>query len=151
MHRGSNYFEVTSPVIESLYSQVNFDAHQVALDPAFVKKYDGKTINIVGYEFDMVRKNSKGEDESVPAWEQYNHHYGNNVMGKGAKLVRTDIPKIPGAKHGGCMASDDDMSTSFDGFHIVSTTNGTGEAAPANSNVGMIMGNGAESRKTFHF
>lgn len=34
-------------------------------------------MNIVGYEFDIVRKDPKtGEYTSVPGWEQYNHHYG---------------------------------------------------------------------------
>lgn len=53
-----------------------------------VEAFDGKVINIVGYEFDIIRKKGGGacvsssidhpvpcEFESVPSYEQYNHHY----------------------------------------------------------------------------
>ena len=40
----------------------------------------------------QVRTLPNGTHESVPAWELYNHHYGNTIIGKGAKLVKTGIP-----------------------------------------------------------
>jgi hypothetical protein len=53
------------------------------LDAAVVKELDGKLVNFVGYEFDLVRALPNGSHVSVPAWELYNHHYGNTIMGKG--------------------------------------------------------------------
>merc|ERR550514_1323167 len=120
-HRGAAFFEVYSDVIESLYGQVKWDSHPMPLDPTFVKKYDGRLISIVGYEFDIIRKSAEGEEELVPSWEQYNHHYNNYVTGKGVKLVRTGIPRIG---PGGCA----DGHSSLPGYKLASTR---GRAAPA--------------------
>ena len=70
-HRGSAFFDVYTQVVTSYYAQVNWDVHTVPLDPALVKKLDGKLINIVGYEFDIVTNDTDGKEVSVPGWEQY--------------------------------------------------------------------------------
>lgn len=47
-----------------------------------VKKLDGKLVNFVGYEFDIVRVLDNGTERSAHAWEIYNHHYANTIMGE---------------------------------------------------------------------
>ena len=61
-------FDVYTPPMTTLYSQVWWQA----LDPApfpeeVIKRYNGTSMAIVGWEIDQVRRNAKtGEDESVP-------------------------------------------------------------------------------------
>ena len=53
---GVEYFDVYSPVISQLYSQVYWKALPPAQLPAdIVKKFDGRTIAIVGFEVDQVQ------------------------------------------------------------------------------------------------
>jgi len=148
-HRGTNYFEVTTPAYTSTYAQVNWDSFTVPLDPAVVKELDGKMVNFVGYEFDMVEdKNKDGNFTSVHAWELYNHHYGNTIMGKGTKLVKTGVP-VQDHFHDGM--SDESL---FPGMKFVNTElKDTDRRADAGAFTagGLIVGNGAESRKTFHY
>ena len=124
--------------------------HSVPLDDATIAKLDGKLVNFVGYEFDMVRTLPNGSHVSVPAWELYNHHYGNSIIGKGTKLVKTNIPH----DHEGPMEESADGSHLFPGYKFVNTNPGKdnirSEAAEFTSG-GLIIGNGAESRKTFHY
>merc|ERR1719230_73186 len=68
-HRGTNFFEVTTPQYTSQYAQVNWDSFTVPLDPDVVKELDGKLINFVGYEFDMVEQQPNGSHTSVHTWE----------------------------------------------------------------------------------
>jgi hypothetical protein len=147
-HRGTDYFEAVSPSYFSTYAQVNWDSHTVPLDAATVKALDGKLVNFVGYEFDMVRTLKNGTHVSVPAWELYNHHYGNTILGKGTKLVKTGVP----FDHEG-MAEGHTDEHLFPGYKFVNagTEDGIRAAAPALSAGGLIIGNGAESRKTFHY
>ena len=118
-------------------------------------------MNIVGYEFDAVRvdagvdhpcvnnvtAHSDCKTTSVPAWEQYNHHYGNSISGKGIKFIKDPVPKF---------AHEFDPvehMMGFDGYKFVSTEPGRLGAKPraGSSTGGLPMGNGAESRFTFHF
>jgi len=149
-HRGTDYVEAVSPSYFSTYAQVNWDAHTVPLDAATIKKLDGKLVNFVGYEFDMVRTLPNGSHVSVPAWELYNHHYGNTIMGKGTTLVKTNIP----TDHDGPMAESADGAHLFPGYKFVNTNPGKDNIrSPAGGLTagGLIIGNGAESRKTFHY
>jgi hypothetical protein len=102
VHRGDDYFEVYSPVYTSKYGQVNWNGFSIALPQEIIKAWDGKTMAITGYEFDAVRSvggvdapcnnnvtaHSTCNTTSVPAWEQYNHHYGNSVSGKGVAFIK---------------------------------------------------------------
>merc|ERR1719210_1214053 len=47
--------------------------------------------------------------------------------------------------------SNDDSEMGWGKFRLVSTDNGTRAPPATYSNAALIMGNGAESRKTFHF
>ena len=77
----------------------------------------------------------------------------NSIIGTGAKLVKTGIP----TDHKGPMGVDDDeihtQPFMAGGYKIVPSDPNAdvGAAPPRWSNAGLIMGNGAESRKTFHF
>ena len=151
---GGKYVDVYTKVIASLYSQVNWDVHDVAFPADFVKEYDGRVVNIVGYEFDIVRpagapcvSSSSAnpvpcERTSVPSYEQYNHHYNNNLFGKGTKFVKTGIPSTdPMVTHVGGM----------DGYSIV-TDKDVAPAQPAAPATQFLpMGNGAESRLTIKY
>jgi len=148
------YFDVYTPVIQSLYSQVQWSTHYVDFPADVVAAYDGKVMNIVGYEFDIIRKvgggacNTSSSDhpipcdyKSVPTWEQYNHHYNNNIYGKATKLVKTGIPNT------------DPMSTHIG--HIEGYASVTDPILAAESTAPSFqflpMGNGAESRKTLKY
>lgn len=94
LERSKRYFDVYTPVISSLYSQVQWSTHSVALPADLVKEFDGRVINIVGYEFDIIRPQnpnapcvSSTNDNPVPCnpYEQYNHHYGTYLFGKAAR------------------------------------------------------------------
>ena len=94
---GVEYFDVYSPTISSLYSQVFWKA----LDPSplpedVVKEYDGKAMAIVGFEVDQVFLTPDGEI-SVPINVAYNHHFESHMVGKGAnfKKVKLSGPDDP--------------------------------------------------------
>ena len=76
---GVESFDAYSPPITSLYSQVFWTSlHPTALPEEMVKKYAGKSMAIVGWEIDQVRRTPKG-DVSVPISAAYNHHYNRYV------------------------------------------------------------------------
>lgn len=117
-----------------------------------------------------------GTHVSVPAYELYNHHFGNSVLGKAAKMVKTGLPVDHDAAH-----AEDPMSVDalFPGYRLVNAETPATEPSPVRSAAGstaaggLIIGNGtyrqfginvggsdspwlavklgAESRKTFHY
>eukprot|EP00911_Craspedida_sp_UC1_P000431 UC1_evm1s325 len=151
------YFDVYSDVVHSLYSQVNWRTHTTPIPSDVVAKFSGRTMNIVGYEFNIIRRRGGGacvsssSDNPVPCdfepafgWEQYNHHYTNTISGAALKLVRTEIPETdPGMSHTG----------SHPGHEFVVADPAAAAAAAAASaptSQFLPMGNGAESRLTLH-
>ena len=93
----------------SLYGQVNWNGFTIELPEEITDAWENRTMNIVGYEFDAIRSvagvdhpcvnnitaHSDCKTTSVPAWEQYNHHYGNSVSGTGIKMIEDPVPKLP--------------------------------------------------------
>ena len=158
-HRGDDYFEVYSPVYTSQYGQVNWDGFSIKLPQEIVDAWENRTMNIVGYEFDAIRKvgggacvnnitsHSSCEETSLKAYEQYNHHYGNSVSGKGTKMIKDPLPKQP------FEIDPVEHMMGFSGYKFVSTEEGELGRPPAGkaSSGGLPMGNGAESRFTYHF
>ena len=133
-------------------AQVNWSPHAVALPADLVAAFDGRVMNIIGYEFDIVRpadvakpcvpstsaKPVPCERSSVPSYEQYNHHYGTTVNGRGTMHVKTGIPGTdPMASHSGAI----------DGWALV-TDEDEAPALHAPTHQLLMMGNGAESRHT---
>lgn len=64
--RGAHSFDVYSPPIRSLYSQVFWKGlPPVPLPPEVVERYRGKGMAVLGFEVDQVRRTPQG-DVSVP-------------------------------------------------------------------------------------
>ena len=84
----SDYFEVDSPVMDMKYSQIVWTTlPAVDLPKAVVDKYANSTMAVTGFEVDLLRKNpTTGKLESVPAYENYNHHYGVELLSTAVKL-----------------------------------------------------------------
>ena len=117
-------------------------------------------MNIVGYEFDAIRKvgggactnnitaHSSCEETSLKAYEQYNHHYGNSVSGKGIAFIKDPVPKFAHE------LDPVEHMMGFTGYKFVSTDPDAelgAKPAQKTSSGGLPMGNGAEARFTYHF
>ena len=96
------YFEIDGPPTASQYSEVWWSSQQTPLPDHIVKRYDGKTMAITGYEVDIMRTNPDGTNASVPCYEQYNHHFSGFMHGKAVKqddsiaLIGSHGGKLPG-------------------------------------------------------
>ncbi|CAE7469985.1 unnamed protein product [Symbiodinium pilosum] len=99
-----SFFDVYSPTIRSLYSQVFWKAlPPVDLPKEIVQQFDGKGMAVVGFEMDQVRRTKDG-DVSVPITVAYNHHFESTMVGKRAAFENALMqgpgdPRIP-QKHG---------------------------------------------------
>jgi hypothetical protein len=94
---GVEFFDVYSPLISQLYSQVFWtQLEAVALPDEIVQRYAGKGMAIVGFEMDQVRI-VDGKDVPVPISVVYNHHFEATFVGKEARLVEQvfDGPNDP--------------------------------------------------------
>jgi hypothetical protein len=158
LSRSSQFVDVYTPVISSLYSQVNWSPHGVALPADLVAAFAGRVMNIIGYEFDIIRpadlakpcvpstseKPVPCQRSSVPSYEQYNHHYGTTVNGRGTMHVKTGLP------HTGTMASS--HSGNIDGWALITDEDEAPRTMPGIAHGAasqlLMMGNGAESRHT---
>jgi hypothetical protein len=150
--------QVYSPVYTSLYGQVNWNGFTIELPKEITDAWENRTMNIVGYEFDAIRSvagvdhpcvnnitaHSDCKTTSVPAWEQYNHHYGNSVSGTGIKMIEDPVPKLPSEW------DPVEHMMGFQGYKFVSTEPGKLGAKPkaGSSTGGLPMGNGAEQGET---
>ena len=98
--RGVESFDVYSPPMTTLYSQVWWKALEpVPLPEEIVKRYRGSGMAIVGWEMDQVRTTAAGEDSSVPISALYLHHFTGSIIGAGARYrkVTLDGPDDPRA------------------------------------------------------
>jgi hypothetical protein len=98
---GTEYFDLYSPKISTLYSQVFWTTlDPVALPRDIVERFDGKGMAVVGFEIDQVFKSEDGkEDISVPINVAYNHHFESHMIGKNAVMEKIvlDGPNDPRA------------------------------------------------------
>jgi len=104
----TEFFDVYSPPIQSTYGEVFWKTlDMVPLPPAIVKRFAGKPMAVVGLEWDQVRRTPQG-DVSVPMSVAYNHHYGTNLLGADAELIRVDAsdPRVPSSGHGPAVDRD---------------------------------------------
>jgi hypothetical protein len=98
----AEYFEVYSPLIRTLYSEVFWKFQDpVVLPPAIVERFSGKVMAIVGYEVDQVQlADDGGKDKPVPVTWAYNHHYSAWLLDSNkAKIVKKSGQR-PGTSHG---------------------------------------------------
>lgn len=106
------HFDVYGEV-QTLYSQVYWTRNNpIDLPPEIVQRFKGKTMAITGYEVDQVTHSGPqigststsqtlggfscypdcGEnDQSVPIYNAYNHHYFSWLVGSDADLVEADV------------------------------------------------------------
>eukprot|EP00756_Hemistasia_phaeocysticola_P032008 Hpha_TRINITY_DN16387_c2_g1::TRINITY_DN16387_c2_g1_i3::g.62124::m.62124 len=146
---GVEYYDVYSPPITTLYSQVWWSPlAPTKLPEEMVQKYAGKGMAIVGWEIDQVQKTPEG-DVSVPINANYNHHYTSVVIGAGArfKKVMLDGPDDPRA--------DDLRKMSGHGMiavdqpqYLVEEVQESALGLPQTQ--AFSSANGGEYRKTFH-
>jgi len=99
----SEYFEIYSPPIRTRYSEVFWKMMDpVPLPAELIKRFENKTMAIIGYEIDQVMRTSAG-DVPVPINHAYNHHYMTYLMSKNTKLkkVKSDQEAVHrGYNHG---------------------------------------------------
>jgi hypothetical protein len=96
------FFDVYSPPLSSTYGEVIWKTlDTVPLPPEIVKRFAGKPMAIIGYEWDQVRRTPAG-DISVPMSVAYNHHYSTTLLGADAELVHVNgsDPRVPSSGHG---------------------------------------------------
>lgn len=89
-YHNDEYFEVYSPPIKTLYSQVFWKMQDPVPLPEHVqKRFANKIMAVTGTEVDQVRVTKEGEEVSVPITWAYNHHYCAWLSNsKRAKLVK---------------------------------------------------------------
>jgi len=91
-NKNAEYFEVYAGPISTVYGEVFWQGLPVVQLPAdIIKRFDNKTISILGYEQDQVIRQDGKPDQSVPIYWAYNHHYVAWIKGKHATMV--DLPK----------------------------------------------------------
>mmetsp|Transcript_3494 Transcript_3494/g.10810 ORF Transcript_3494/g.10810 Transcript_3494/m.10810 type:complete len:746 (+) Transcript_3494:757-2994(+) len=143
---GVEYFDVYSPPITSLYSQVFWTGLEpVDLPADIVQRYDGKGMAVVGFEVDQVRKTPEG-DVSVPINVAYNHHFESNMIGKKSKLEKIvfDGPNDPRRE---ALAAEMGHGVPYHSHYVVR------DLAPGNplpTSQGFGAGNGGEYRMSYH-
>lgn len=146
--RGVNYFDVYSPTISTLYSQVYWKGFPpVDLPADVVERYKGgKVMAVVGFELDQVRRTAGG-DVSVPINMAYNHHFESHMAGAGSRLEKivfdgpNDPRRLKYEAHGHGHGVNDEIWIARE---VTPSANGF----PTSQSFG--AGNGGESRKTFH-
>eukprot|EP00931_Biecheleriopsis_adriatica_P087805 TRINITY_DN62221_c0_g1_i1.p1 TRINITY_DN62221_c0_g1~~TRINITY_DN62221_c0_g1_i1.p1 ORF type:complete len:638 (-),score=78.15 TRINITY_DN62221_c0_g1_i1:87-1958(-) len=147
---GVESFEVYSPAMTTLYSQVWWaPLAPIELPTEIVKKYNGTGMAIVGWEIDQVRRTPEG-DVSVPISASYNHHYTATMIGADAHFekVKLDGPSDPRAQEllhsSGC-----GMNIAWEQpQYLVNGAQRSARGLPTRQ--ALQSGNGGEYRKTYH-
>merc|ERR1712110_9411 len=139
------YFDAYSPVINTKYSEVFWTMMDpVPLDQDLIDKFKGKTMAIVGYETDQVRRTPQG-DVSVPITDAYNHHYCAYMSGSMSEMRSVQA---------GELANDHGMNNhGAPAFFLTFKKEDIGDIN-ADSGVPTSQffseGNGGEFRKSYH-
>ena len=151
---GINYFDVYSPPITTRYGEVYWTMMEdVPLPSDIVNKFANKTIAIVGYEVDQVKKNYP-HDISVPIYDAYNHHYEMWLVGAGAKMQKV---KSSGAMRSmmhnqeevyATVQTQNPCKSSMSGEHC--DPNLSDSFQPVPDSQWFSEGNGGEMRKSYH-
>ena len=142
-----SYFDVYTPPIRTRYGEVYWTMMDpVALPDYIIKRYKGKTMAIVGYEADQVRKDANGNDESMPIFWQYNHHYCAWMTGDKSTVKEVDEATYrQTAEYGAFNNEKFWIPVEVDGDDGV-------DSAPPGIPINQFIseGNGGEYRKSFH-
>ena len=81
------FFFCFHPSASLFLSYVDWHGDPTNLPADIVSRFANKTIAITGYEVNIVRNNSLGKEEEVPAYELYNHHYSGSMSGAAVEMV----------------------------------------------------------------
>ena len=131
--RGDGYFEVATVAMNTTYSEVFWTSlPPVDLPTEIVEKFKDKNIVVTGFEVDVRRKTSNGE-ESVPVYQSYNHHYGPAIHSSYATYEGAVGPSYG---HGPTT--------------IFAVKEGSNPPAGAKLAENFVHGNGNEHRQVFH-
>jgi len=139
---GAISFDVYSPLISQLYSQVFWKGlAPVALPADIVKRFDGKGMAVIGFEMDQVRRTKDG-DVSVPISAVYNHHFESNMAGKHTVFKKMTPATDP-------HAHEHNMGHGLpDEYYVVEELGTSSSGLPTHTAFGGA--NGGEYRKSFH-
>jgi len=112
----------------------------VALPAEIVSRFQNSSIAITGFEVNVLRRNNvTGEEESVPAYQSYNHHYSPNIISSALrlKLDKNGEPMGPDHGHGKILEFElrDDVPKPPSDVQL---------------NQAFVHGNGQEHRQIFH-
>eukprot|EP00928_Gymnodinium_smaydae_P089563 TRINITY_DN7350_c0_g6_i1.p1 TRINITY_DN7350_c0_g6~~TRINITY_DN7350_c0_g6_i1.p1 ORF type:complete len:782 (-),score=96.02 TRINITY_DN7350_c0_g6_i1:86-2431(-) len=152
---GVQYFDIYSPPIKTLYSQVFWTGlTPVDLPEDVVKRYaGGKAMAVVGFEIDQVRRTADG-DVSVPINVAYNHHFESNMVGAKAEfekitLTGPDDPRIHEFNmHDSGHCHSPDFRAGSEHWIVKPRGKVVAGAVPFQQAFGAA--NGGETRKSFH-
>mmetsp|Transcript_2949 Transcript_2949/g.6209 ORF Transcript_2949/g.6209 Transcript_2949/m.6209 type:complete len:755 (+) Transcript_2949:19-2283(+) len=140
-------FDVYSPPIRSLYSQVFWKAlPPVPLPEDVVARYSGQGMAVVGFEVDQVRRTPSG-DIPVPISVAYNHHFESTMVGGSASFRKaTSSHRTAGHRRQDEIYVVDDRAAAADVPYVRPTL----EAASLPTSQSFGGANGGEYRKSFH-
>jgi hypothetical protein len=137
---GVEYFDVYSPPITTLYSQVYWKMMTpVSLPPEIIARFTNRGMAVVGFEFDQVRK-TKGGDISVPMNVAYNHHFETTMTGKYSRMEKIKARHKDFTNMG---HSHPDQGYIMEAIDLIPNP-----VIPTSQSFG--AGNGGEARKSFH-
>ena len=129
-----DFFEVETVAMNTTYSEVFWTSlPPVELPAEIVEKFKNKNIVITGFEVDQRRKTTKGEEESVPAYQSYNHHYAPALH---SSYATCEGAVGPSYGHGPTM--------------VFSVKKGSNPPLGAKLVENFVHGNGNEHRQVFH-
>jgi len=143
--RGVDYFDVYSPEISQLYSQVFWKGLEpVDLPEHIVKRYEnGTAMAVIGFELNQVRINAKGEEVTLPYTAAYNHHFESNMIGGNSKFQEIKDRNDPRLfSHEGHGIPDEGI------FVVVGNEQQDENDVPTQQAFGAA--NGGEARGSFH-
>lgn len=138
----SEFFEVYTPAIRTRYSEVFWRlVDLVPLPPHIVQRFRNKTMAIIGYEADQVRRTEAG-DVPVPVTWAYNHHYMAWLLNNHTEMVK--VKATPEAMKNG----------HSHGASEYWTVAPKGTAPPSSEDIAVSQffseGNGGEWRMSYH-
>lgn len=95
-HKETTSFDVYSPVVSHLYSQVFWKGlPPVKLPNHIVEKFHGKVMAVVGFELDQVMEDGNNNEFSVPINAVYNHHFESTMIGGSVARFELASPEDP--------------------------------------------------------
>ena len=159
------YFDVYSPIISQLYSQVYWKGlPPVNLPEHIMSKYKDKVMAVVGFELDQIRvvmdeETGQEKEMSIPMNALYNHHFESTMIGGDTKHFELVSPNDERLIHVTSKNMGHGIPPNQPYWLVVEDDNNksTGGRQDATSNTTIYPtmqafggGNGGEVRKSFH-